>query len=355
MNDSEKINFYNLSLSEIKDALRSQGEPEYRAIQIYKGIYQNLWEDPDQFTNIPLGLRQKLNNLFDFKNLQPKTEISTRDHKTTKTLFQLLGGHAIESVLMGYEDRQTLCISTQAGCAMGCVFCATGQMGFKRNLTSGEIIEQILFYARQLHKNDQKVTNIVMMGMGEPFHNYQNTIDAIDRLNDPEGYNFGERRFTISTVGIIPMINKFAQAKRQINLAISLHAPNDALRVSMLPVNKKYPIKDLIEACKNYTELTHRRITFEYALVEGINDTPALARELGLLLRGMLCHVNLIPLNPTQKFVGKGSSQTAAQDFSATLNRVGITTTIRLRRGIDIQAGCGQLASLIDDKDLTIK
>jgi len=183
------------------------------------------------------------------------------------------------------------------------------------------------------------------MGMGEPFHNYQNTISAIDRLNNPDGFNFGERRFTVSTVGIIPMIEKFAQAKRQINLAISLHAPNDELRSSMLPVNKKYPIKELIRACKEYTELTHRRITFEYALVDGVNDTPAIARELGALLRGMLAHVNLIPLNPTHKYSGKGSTQSTAQDFSDTLNRSGITTTIRLKRGIDIQAGCGQLAS----------
>jgi 23S rRNA (adenine2503-C2)-methyltransferase len=350
MTDNVKINFYNLSFPELKDTLKSQGEPEYRALQIWKGIYQNLWEDPDQFTNIPHELKRKLNDLFSFQNLEQKTELSSRDHKTIKTLFLLQGGHSIESVLMGYDQRQTLCISTQAGCAMGCVFCATGQMGFKRNLTSGEIVEQILFYARQLNKNDQKVTNIVMMGMGEPFHNYQNTIDAIDRLNDPTGYNFGERRFTISTVGIIPMIEKFAQAKRQINLAISLHAPNDELRVSMLPVNKKYPIKDLIAACKNYTELTHRRITFEYALVDGVNDTPALARELGLLLRGMLCHVNLIPLNPTHNYNGKGSSQTTAQEFSDLLNRSGITTTIRLRRGIDIQAGCGQLA-IQNDKE----
>ena len=183
------------------------------------------------------------------------------------------------------------------------------------------------------------------MGMGEPFNNYQNTLHAIDRLNDPTGFNFGERRFTISTVGLIPMIKQFTQEKRQINLAISLHAPNDELRSSMLPINKRYPIADLIAACKEYTTLTHRRITFEYALVDGINDSLMLARELAALLRGMLCHVNLIPLNPTRAYSGRGSSQTAAQEFASALNRGGITTTIRVRRGIDIQAGCGQLAS----------
>ena len=340
-----KTNFYDLSFEGLQNSLSSMGEPEFRTLQVWKGIYHNLWEDPEFFTNISLELRQKLKDNFEFRNLEAKAEIKSKDQKTIKTLFQLRDGHSIESVLMAYDQRQTLCISTQAGCAMGCVFCATGQMGFKRHLSSGEIIEQILFYARQLNKNGDKVSNIVMMGMGEPFHNYQNTIDAIDRLNDPNGYHFGERRFTISTVGIIPMIQQFAQAKRQINLAISLHAPNDELRSSMLPVNKKYPVKDLISACKEYTELTHRRITFEYALVDGVNDSPALARELGGLLRGMLCHVNLIALNPTRQFTGKGSSQNTAQQFSFLLNKAGITTTIRLKRGIDIQAGCGQLAS----------
>ena len=343
--NNAKINIYDLTFEEIKATIFSWGEPEFRALQVWKGIYHNLWETPDQFTNISLGVREKLDQQFEFHNLTSKAETSSKDHRTVKTLFELPGGFAIESVLMGYNERQTLCISTQAGCAMGCVFCATGQMGFKRNLTSGEIIEQILFFARQLDQKGARVTNIVMMGMGEPFNNYQNTLHAIDRLNDPTGFNFGERRFTISTVGLIPMIKQFTQEKRQINLAISLHAPNDELRSSMLPINKRYPIADLIAACKEYTTLTHRRITFEYALVDGINDSLMLARELAALLRGMLCHVNLIPLNPTRAYSGRGSSQTAAQEFASALNRGGITTTIRVRRGIDIQAGCGQLAS----------
>lgn len=339
-----KKNIYDASYIDLSDVINTMGEPQYRTDQLWKGVYVNLWDSLDHFTNIPAELRRKLNDYFEFQNLDPKVELTSKDKNTTKILFQLKDGYSIESVLMSYDRRQTLCISTQAGCAMGCVFCATGQMGFKRHLTNGEIIEQILFFARRLKSQGSKVTNIVMMGMGEPFHNYQNTIQAINCLNEPGGYNFGERRFTISTVGIIPMIKKFALEKRQINLAISLHAPNDELRSSMLPINKKYPITDLIAACKEYISLTHRRITFEYALVDGVNDSPQLARELAKLLRGMICHVNLIPLNPTRQYNGKGSTPNNANEFLTILMNAGIPCTLRLRRGIDIQAGCGQLA-----------
>jgi 23S rRNA (adenine2503-C2)-methyltransferase len=246
---------------------------------------------------------------------------------------------------MRYESRRTLCISTQAGCAMGCVFCATGQMGFKRHLSSGEIVEQVLYYARLLKKQDEKVTNIVIMGMGEPFHNYDNTLAAIDRLNDPQGMNLGERRFTISTVGLVPAIRRFAAEKRQINLAISLHASDDELRSSLLPIDKKYPITELLAACREYIQSTHRRLTFEYALIQEVNDSVEQAQALAGLLRGMLCHVNVIPLNPTHRYAGKATTHQRAEAFKAALDKVGIPCTIRIRRGIDIQAGCGQLAS----------
>jgi 23S rRNA (adenine2503-C2)-methyltransferase len=245
---------------------------------------------------------------------------------------------------MNYEERRTLCISTQAGCAMGCVFCATGQMGFKRHLSSGEIVEQVLFYARQLKARGERVTNIVIMGMGEPFHNYDATLAAIDLLNDPLGMNLGERRFTISTVGLVPGIRRFAAEKRQINLAISLHAANDELRSSLLPIDHKYPISELLLACKDYIATTNRRLTFEWALIQDVNDLPEHARELGGLLRGMLCHVNVIPLNPTRKYSGKATTHLRAEAFKAELERFGIPCTIRIRRGIDIHAGCGQLA-----------
>jgi 23S rRNA (adenine2503-C2)-methyltransferase len=228
---------------------------------------------------------------------------------------------------------------------MGCVFCATGQMGFKRHLTSGEIVAQVMYYARKLKEQGEVVTNVVLMGMGEPFHNYENTLKAIDRLNDPKGFNLGARRFTISTVGLVPMIRKFAKEKRQVNLAISLHAANNIQRSALLPVNRKYPIEEVIDACREYVEKTGRRVTFEWALINGENDTPEVAHELANLLKGLLCHVNVIPLNPTKKFAGKATTRERARNFCDILNQAGIPCTIRIRRGIDIQAGCGQLAS----------
>jgi len=246
---------------------------------------------------------------------------------------------------MRYNKRNTLCISSQAGCAMGCVFCATGQMGFKRHLSSGEIVAQVMYYARQLNDENNVVTNIVLMGMGEPFHNYENTLDAIDRLNDQEGYALGARRFTISTVGLVPAIRRFAAEKRQINLAISLHAADDDLRSSMLPVNKRYPIDELLLACREYIAVTGRRVTFEWALINEVNDTPEQAILLAKKLKGMLCHVNAIPLNPTMGYSGQATSHARAELFKKILEEHGISCTIRLRRGIDIQAGCGQLAS----------
>lgn len=347
----DKLLIYDLDPTEIEKSMLALGEPTYRARQVWQGLYQNLWAHPEQFSNLPAALRKKLDETFAFTHLTPGPILESKDHQTIKTMFTLPDGYAIEAVLMRYGKpgseklRRTLCISTQAGCAMGCVFCATGQMGFKRHLTSGEIIEQILFYARQLAQQGEKVTNVVMMGMGEPFHNYEATLQAIDRMSDPQGFNFGARRFTISTVGLVPMIRRFANEHRQVNLAVSLHAAQDELRQSMLPINKRYPIDELLAACREYVEKTSRRITFEWALIEGVNDTPEQARLLGARLRGLLCHVNLIPLNPTHGYKGRGSTQERAKAFIAELSHYGIPCTLRMRRGIDIQAGCGQLAT----------
>ncbi len=221
------------------------------------------------------------------------------DQNTVKTLFRLEDHKAIEAVLMHYNKRNTLCISSQAGCGMGCVFCATGQMGLKRNLTSGEIVEQVLYYARHLREQGEVVTNVVVMGMGEPFHNYDATIQALDRLNDNGGFNLGARRFTISTVGLVPAIRRFAAERHQYNLAVSLHAAEDELRSSLLPINKKYPLSELLDACRDYVDQTRRRITFEWALIQDVNDSPDQARILASRVKGLLCHVNVIPLNPT--------------------------------------------------------
>jgi len=335
---------YNLDIIGLTDLLKSWNEPAYRAKQIWQGLYQHFYNSPDQFTNLPSSLRHKLASNLTFGGLTPVSKISSSDRHTIKTLFRLSDGNVIEAVLMRYDKRNTLCISSQAGCAMGCVFCATGQMGFKRHLVSGEIVAQVLHYARSLHEEGERVTNVVVMGMGEPFHNYDNTISAIDRLNDPDGYNFGARRFTISTVGLIPAIRRFADEERQVNLAVSLHAADDATRLNMMPVDRKYPIADLMEACRYYVQKTGRRITFEWALIHGVNDTPETARKLASLLKGLLCHVNAIPLNPTTGYSGKATDRGRAQIFKQTLEAAGIPCTIRMRRGIDIAAGCGQLA-----------
>jgi 23S rRNA (adenine2503-C2)-methyltransferase len=277
--------------------------------------------------------------------LEPERKLQSSDGETVKTLFRLTDGRLIEAVLMRYTERRTLCISSQSGCAMGCVFCATGQMGFQRHLTSGEIVEQVLYYARQLKDQGDRVTNVVLMGMGEPFHNYAATLEAIDRLNDPKGLGLGERRFTVSTVGLVPKIRQFADEKRQVNLAISLHATEDEARSAMMPVNRRYPIAEIIESAHYYVEKTGRRITFEWALIQDVNDSPDQARRLAALLRGLICHVNVIPLNPTERYEGKATTRERAIAFCAVLEEQGIPCSIRIRRGIDIQAGCGQLAA----------
>jgi len=337
---------YDLSFDEIKSLLSAWGQPAFRAQQVWQGLYQNLWAAPEEFSNLPKELRAKLADQLRWKALVPKIVLKSEDEQTVKTLFLLDDEREIEAVLMRYENRRTLCISTQSGCAMGCVFCATGQMGFKRHLSSGEIVAQVMYYARQLKEQGEAVTNVVMMGMGEPFHNYDNTLAAIDRLNDARGYNLGARRFTISTVGLVPMIRKFSDEKRQVNLAISLHAANDEERSALLPVNRKYPIDQVIAACREYVEKTGRRVTFEWALILGVNDSPETARELAGLLKGLLCHVNVIPLNPTEQYTGRATTRERARAFCDVLNAAGIPSTVRIRRGIDIQAGCGQLAGL---------
>ncbi|MFN2124285.1 MAG: 23S rRNA (adenine(2503)-C(2))-methyltransferase RlmN, partial [Candidatus Promineifilaceae bacterium] len=290
---------YDLEQFELEKLLTELGEPSYRANQIWQGLYKQYWNTPEEFTTLPKSLRAQLDKILRFEPLQPIKYLDSSDGQTRKTLFQLHDGRLIEAVLMKYDPsthkgqgRRTLCISSQAGCAMGCVFCATGQMGFMRNLTSGEIVAQVMYYARMLQDQGEHVTNIVLMGMGEPFHNYDNTMAAIDLLNDPDGYNFGARRFTISTVGLVPKIRQFADEKRQVNLAISLHAAEDEERSAIMPINKKYNISKLLEACRYYVDQTSRRITFEWALIAGVNDTEEVAHKLASRLKGLMCHVN---------------------------------------------------------------
>ncbi len=341
----DKLYFYDLDLDQLKEYFREIGEPAYRATQLWSAIYTQLVAEPDQVSSLPKPLRSRLQQDITFSHLNPIERLVSSDGETVKTLFDLPGTARIETVLMHYDVRETLCISSQAGCAMGCVFCATGQLGFHRNLGTGEIVEQVVHYARELAQLGRNVTNIVVMGMGEPFHNYDAVMAAIKRLNDPKCMNIGARRFTISTVGIVPMIRRFTLEKSQVNLAVSLHAANDTLRNKLIPVNRKYPLQELIPACRDYVEQTGRRLSFEWALINGINDTPEHARELAALIKGMICHVNIIPLNPTPIYPGAPTSAERALEFKSTLEESGITCTIRIRRGVDIKAGCGQLAA----------
>ncbi len=336
---------YDFTRNELTEKITNMGEPAYRAMQIWQMIYRQLAVSPADFSNLSKELRQKLDDSYCFEPLRVEKDLKSSDEQTNKLLFRLCDDRMIESVLMRYRERNTICISTQVGCPMNCAFCATGQMGFTRNLSAGEIVAQILFFARMLKSEGLKLTNIVVMGMGEPFHNYDAVMKAIDIINDPEGMQFGERRITISTVGIIPRIEQFTSARRQINLAVSLHAPSNVIRDKIIPANKKYPLDNLLEACINYTEKTGRRITFEYALIHGLNDNYENAMALCRRLKGMLCHVNLIPLNSTSKYDGSGSNHDRVNSFKSVLDRNGIPCSIRLKRGIDIGAGCGQLVA----------
>lgn len=335
----------NLEFDELQALLKSWGEPKFRATQVWEGLYQQLVETPQEITNIPLDLRDRLEQHFTFSSLNPVDQLESSDGETTKLLFALEDGSKIETVLMNYHNRHTLCISSQVGCAMNCSFCATGQMGYTRNLTAGEIVDQVLYFARRLAAEGKNVTNIVFMGMGEPFHNYDEVMKSIRIMNDERGYNLGARRFTVSTVGLIPGIKRFTEENTQVNLAISLHATENMRRSAMMPVNQRYPIQDLIQACREYFDVTGRRVTFEWALINGINDSVAEAEVLARLLEGLTCHVNVIPLNPTEGFEGRKSSKENVLAFRDTLVKHGVPCTIRIRRGIDIQAGCGQLAS----------
>ena len=338
-----KTNLYELGIDQLADDLSEFGYPLFRARQIWQWLYRHYVDDFNEMTNLPLPLRQQLATMFTLRSSTIVSSQQSIDGQTTKVLFRLDDNRLVETVLMKYRKRRTLCISTQAGCAMGCVFCATGQMGFFRNLSVPEIISQVLHFARQLGKENQKVTNIVLMGMGEPLHNYNNTLAAVDRFIDDVGFNLGARKITISTVGLVPAIRRYADEQRQTALAISLHAATDEERNKLIPINKKWPIAELMDACRYYIRRTNRRLTFEWALINRENDTLEQAQALGRLLQGMLCHVNLIPLNPTDGYGGAPSERDRVTAFQGELKRFGISSTVRVRRGIDIQAGCGQL------------
>ncbi len=338
------VGVLDLSLEEMRAWSREHGEPGYRAAQIWRGLYADLIAEVRAISTLPVALRTSVANDLPMPSIKPLHTWKADGGATHKVLFGLHDGTAVESVLMRYEDgRATVCVSSQAGCAMGCVFCATGLGGFDRNLSAGEIVAQILYFARDLKREGRRLTNVVYMGMGEPLANPRAVWRSIENLHEPTGMNFSARRITVSTVGIVPQIHRFAEADLPVNLAISLHAPNDELRGELMPVNHRWPIRDLIDAARAYTERTGRRISFEYALIADSNSSVEHARALGDLLRGMLCHVNLIPLNNVPGSPLKPPTPAEVCAFQDTVLSAGVPCTVRLERGADILAACGQL------------
>ena len=334
-----------LSYEELERLLTDWGEPSYRAEQVWQWTYRHLATSPDEMTNLPTSLRQRLRESVRMQSLQAVATQSSEDGLTEKALLETTDGARIETVLMRYEDRNTVCVSSQIGCAVGCPFCATGQMGFERNLSSGEIVQQVLLFARSLEQQRSQVTNVVYMGMGEPLLNYDAVWRSIESLHHPSGTNMGSRRFTVSTIGIVPGIERLAREQGKVGLAVSLHAPTNALRSELVPLNRPYPIEDILEAVRFYIGETGRRVTFEYALIAGVNDTPALAHATADLLAKMLCHVNLIPLNPVPGSGLKPSDEQTTRQFQDVLQNRGIATTLRKSRGSEIAAACGQLST----------
>ncbi len=339
------IDLYSLNLEQLEALLAGWGEPRFRARQIWAWLYDRRVSTFEAMTNLPKPLRARLQAETTLGVLETVAEQSSYDG-TVKRLYRLPDGQMIESVLMLYDDdRRTACISTQAGCAMGCVFCATGQMGFARHLTTAEIFEQAVRFACDLEAEGERLSNVVLMGMGEPFHNYEASVAAVRRLMNDLG--IGARHITISTVGLVPQIRRFADEGLQVKLAISLHAATDAEREALLPVNRRWPLRELLAACAYYIERTGRRVSFEWTAIHGQNDTPEQAHALGKLLRGMLCHVNIIPLNPTGGYPYGPAAAERIQQFIAILAEYGVSATVRVRRGIDIDAGCGQLKASV--------
>ncbi len=337
------VTLHDLTLDELETTFAGVGLPRYRARQIFRWAYQHLAASYDDMTVLPKTLRAELPDKLEMSKLELVRAIETDDGQTRKLLFRTFDGEHLETVLMFYPDRTTVCVSCQVGCAVGCAFCATGMMGLTRNLTTGEMISQVVEAAREARKLDRSLTNIVMMGMGEPFQNYDAVMKMVRILHDPQGMNFGSRRTTLSTSGLVPFIDRLAEEPFQVKLAVSLHAPNDDLRDQLVPLNRRYPVGNLIGACRRYVARTGRRVTFEYALIKDVNDSDETARELATLLKGLLCHVNVIPLNPTPAAPFERPTPERIERFAEVIRQHGIPATVRYSRGVDIAAACGQL------------
>jgi 23S rRNA (adenine2503-C2)-methyltransferase len=357
------VNFYDLTRAELLALATEAGFPAVHAARLWAYVYLTGTEDWAAMAELPARFRAAMETRLIFGRHATAAETHSSDGFTRKYLLELGDGRKIETVLMRYTGRVTACISSQAGCAMGCVFCATGQMGFVRHLTAGEIVAQAMHVDRVLretaagpapalarpasaspHDRHERLRNIVLMGMGEPLHNYDAVMKAIDILRDGNGLALGARKITLSTVGVVPGIVRLADENRPVHLAVSLHGATQEERAALVPAARKWPLDALMEACRYYIAKQERRIFYEWTLIAGKNDTPAAAHAVGRLLQGQRAQVNLIPLNPTDGYAGDPSGQAAAKAFQAVLADYGLPSTIRQRRGIDIAAGCGQLA-----------
>ncbi len=340
---ADLTSIYDFSRVDLEAWCAARAYPAYRARQIWGWLYRQRVGSYDEMTNLPGALRELLAAELSILPLEPVRELWTDVDETLKLLYRARDGQLIETVLMFYPDRATVCISCQVGCAVGCSFCATGMGGLQRNLTTGEMVYQVVDMARRAEARGRPLTNLVMMGMGEPFHNYAATMRFVGILNDHDGFDFGARRITISTSGIVPFIDRLADEPYQVNLAVSIHAASDELRSSLVPINDRWPVADLIAAVRRYIAKTHRRVSFEYALMTGVNSSDEHALELAGRLRGLLCHVNVIPYNPTPGAPYERPTREGVERFVSVLTDAGIPATIRYSRGLDITAACGQL------------
>ncbi|MBE2224744.1 MAG: 23S rRNA (adenine(2503)-C(2))-methyltransferase RlmN [Anaerolineae bacterium] len=345
-------NLYDYTYPELTQLLANWGYSSYHVDKLWQALYQSQVQSLSEI-NVRDDLRQKLESAVKIGVLGTETAVASNDGLTHKFLLKLADGETIETVLMGFTGRDgipraTACISTQVGCAMGCVFCATGQMGFTRHLSPGEIVAQALYVNQILQQSGDRLRNIVLMGMGEPLHNYDATMAAIDILTDHKGLALAPRHITLSTVGVVPGILRLADEEtRPVRLAVSLHGATDAERQALVPPARRWPLAELMAACRTYIAKRGRRIFFEWTLIEGKNDTSEQAHALGALLQGMDAHVNLIPLNPTLGYNGLPTRTDSVQAFQAILATYNLPSTMRQRRGIDIAAGCGQLKSIV--------
>lgn len=324
------------------------GEPRYRVEQVWHGLW-NEGQLVEEITTIPKALRIRLAGEF-APGLQVANDVSSDHGATRKWVFRLSDGATIETVLMNYHDRVTVCVSSQAGCAMGCTFCATGQAGFTRNLSAGEVLEQVMFAAREAAP--RRVSNVVFMGMGEPLANYRVTVEAVKRLHEYKGLS--ARHLTVSTVGVAPAIERLAREGLPLTLAVSLHSANNETRSELVPLNRRYPLERLHDACVTWMAATSRRLSFEWALIDGVNDTEEALDELAEYANSLRAHVNLIPLNPTPGYLVRGSSPPRVNEFRDGLESLGVNVTVRNTRGRSIDAACGQLASVTNGRRKSI-